>query len=192
MSVRIAIIIGTRPGRRCDAIAGWVLEQARSRDGAEVEIVDLADYGLPMLDEPAPAAHGPDHYEHAHTKAWADAIASFDAFIFVVPEYNHSFPAALKNAIDFLYNEWHNKAAGFVSYGIDAGGSRAAEALRLVMAELQIADVRASVPISLMTDYDDAGFVPSDIHRRKLDLLVNQVVTWGTALKTIREPALAR
>ena len=138
MSVRVAIVIGsTRPGRRCDAIAGWVLEHARSRDGidvdVEVEIVDIADYGLPMLDEPAPAAHGPDHYEHAHTKAWADTIASFDAFIFVVPEYNHSFPAALKNAIDFLYNEWHNKAAGFVSYGIDAGGSRATEQLRLVM-----------------------------------------------------------
>ena len=192
MTLRIAIVTGsTRPGRRCDAIAAWVLEQARTRDDAEVELVDIADFDLPMLDELAPAAHGPDHYEHPHTKAWAEAVASFDGFVFVTPEYNHSFPAALKNAIDFLYYEWHNKAAGFVSYGIDAGGSRATEQLRLVMGELQIADVRASVPISLMTDYNEDGFVPNPVHTRKLGMLLDQLVAWGTALKTLRVPVLA-
>jgi NAD(P)H-dependent FMN reductase len=192
MTLRIAIVTGsTRPGRRCDSISAWVLEHARTRSDAAVELVDIADFDLPMLDEHAPAAHGPDHYEHAHTKTWAETVASFDAFIFVTPEYNHSFPAALKNAIDFLYDEWHNKAAGFVSYGIDAGGSRATEQLRLVMGELQIADVRASVPISLMTDYNDDGFVPNPVHVRKLEMLLDQLVAWGTALKTLREPALA-
>ena len=154
MSLRIAVIVGsTRPGRRCEEVAGWVLDRARAREDAEVALVDLADFDLPLLDELAPAAHGPDHYEHAHTKAWAETIGSFDAFVFVTPEYNHSMPGALKNAIDFLYREWHNKAAGFVSYGIDAGGSRASEQLRLVMGELQVADVRASVALSLMDDY---------------------------------------
>jgi NAD(P)H-dependent FMN reductase len=167
-----------------------VLERGRQRTDAEVELVDIKDFDLPMLDEPAAAAHGPDHYTHEHTKAWAEKIAGFDAYVFVVPEYNHSFPAALKNAIDFLYNEWHNKAAGFVSYGIDAGGSRATEQLRLVMAELQIADVRASVPISLMDDYGDDGFRPHESRGRKLDLLFDQVIAWGAALRTVREPAL--
>lgn len=191
MPLRIAVILGsTRPGRRGDAIARWVLEQARTRDDAEVDLVDLAAYDLPLLDEPAPAAHGPDHYAHAHTKAWAETIASYDAYIFVTPEYNHSIPGALKNAIDFLYREWHNKAAGFVSYGIDAGGSRATEHLRLVMGELQVADVRASVALSLMDDYADGEFAPQPHRVRYLDALLDQLVSWGHALKTVREPAL--
>jgi NAD(P)H-dependent FMN reductase len=192
MAVQVGVIVGsTRPGRRCGEIAAWVLERGSGRPDVDVELVDIKDFDLPMLDEPAPAAHGPDHYTHAHTKAWAEKIASFDAFIFVVPEYNHSFPAALKNAIDFLYNEWHNKAAGFVSYGIDAGGSRATEQLRLVMGELQIADVRMSVPISLMDDYGDGGFQPHESRGRKLEMLYDQVIAWGAALRTVREPALA-
>jgi NAD(P)H-dependent FMN reductase len=190
MSPRIAVIIGsTRPGRRGGEIAQWVLDGAADRVDAEIELVDLAEHDLPLLDEVAPAAHGPDHYGHEHTKVWAETVASFDGFIFVTPEYNHSFPAALKNALDFLYNEWHNKAAGFVSYGIDAGGSRATEQLRLVMAELQIADVRASVSLSLMDDYADGRFAPRDVQGKRLGMLFDQVITWAGALKPIREPA---
>src|SRR5690606_7152837 len=120
----------TRPGRNNEAVANWVYEIAKKRRDAQFELVDIAAYNLPLLDEAAPPSMG--NYEHAHTKAWAEKIASFDAFVFVTPEYNHGPSAALKNAIDYLFKEWNNKAAGFVSYG-SAGGARAVEHLRLVM-----------------------------------------------------------
>jgi NAD(P)H-dependent FMN reductase len=187
---RIAIIIGsTRPGRKAAAVADWVHDIASSRDDATFELVDLADYELPVLDEPLPAAYG--RYEHSHTKAWAETIASFDAFLFVTPEYNRSIPGALKNAIDFLYVEWHNKAAGFVSYGIDAGGARAVEHLRLVMSELQVADVRAQVALSLRDDFDGDAFTPQPHRAKSLDMLLDQLTAWGTALTTVRAPAMA-
>jgi NAD(P)H-dependent FMN reductase len=131
---RIAIITGsTRPGRHNEAVAKWVLDHAQRRDDAQFDLVDIADYGLAQLDEMMPASMGA--YSQPHTHRWADTIASYDGFIFVTPEYNHSTSGALKNAIDFLYAEWNNKAAGFVSYGA-AGGTRAVEHLRLIMAEL--------------------------------------------------------
>src|SRR5688572_7966133 len=135
--IRIGIIIGsTRPGRVGDQVARWVLEQASARTDAEFELVDLNDFALPHLDEAVPASMG--QYANAHTKAWAQKVDSFDGYIFVTPEYNHSTSGALKNAIDFVYAEWNNKAAGLVSYG-SAGGTRAAEHLRLILAELQVA-----------------------------------------------------
>ena len=130
---RIAIITGsTRPGRHSEAVAKWVLDHAQRRDDAPFDLVDIADYGLAQLDEMMPASMGA--YSQPHTHRWADTIASYDGFIFVTPEYNHSTSGAPKNAIDFLYAEWNNKAAGFVSYGA-AGGTRAVEHLRLIMAE---------------------------------------------------------
>jgi NAD(P)H-dependent FMN reductase len=190
--VRVAIVLGTtRPGRKADAVAGWVLEHARQRSGVDFGLLDIADYGLPLLDEPLPAIHG--QYEHRHTKAWARAVASFDAFIFVTPEYNRSIPGALKNAIDFLYAEWTNKAAAFVSYGLDAAGSRAVEHLRLVMAELEVADVRAHVALSLSEDFDEHGRVAHRPHQeRKLEQLLDQLFIWTGALRTVRESAGAR
>src|SRR5215468_8543810 len=150
---KIAIIIGsTRPGRNGEAVAEWVYDIARKRGDAEYELVDIADHKLPHLDEAVPPALG--QYSQPHTKAWAEKIASFDGYVFVTPEYNHSTSAALKNAIDFLYREWNNKAAGFVSYG-SAGGTRAVEHLRLVMGELQVADVRAQVMFSLAHDFEN-------------------------------------
>ncbi|MET3948723.1 NAD(P)H-dependent FMN reductase [Arthrobacter sp. UYCu512] len=104
----------------------------------------MADFGLPLLDEPLQPSL-------EHTKARAEAIGSFDGYVFVTAEYNHSVPAALKNALVFRYREWNNKAAGFVSYG-GTGGTRAVEHLRLVAAELQMADVRAQVAVPLATE----------------------------------------
>ena len=112
----------------------------KARTDAEFEFVDIADFKLPLLDEPVPPSMG--QYTHEHTKTWAKKIASFDGYVFVTPEYNHGISGALKNAIDYLYREWNNKAAGFVSYG-SANGVRAVEHLRLVMAELMVATVRA-------------------------------------------------
>jgi len=184
--MRVAIIVGsTRPGRKAEAVAKWVHEIAKKRTDAEYEIVDIQDYGLPLLDEPSPPSTG--KYTKEHTKAWSAKIDSFDAFVFVTPEYNHGIPGALKNAIDFLYKEWNNKAAGFVSYG-SAGGTRSVESLRLVMAELQVADVRAQVTLSLATDFESyTTFKPNPNHEKKVDTMLDQVVAWGGALKTLRQ-----
>src|SRR5258708_7239668 len=114
--LKIAIIIGsTRPGRKGEAVARWVFSIARKRNDADYELVDIQDFNLPLLDEEIPPAMG--RYSKPHTKAWAEKIASFDSFVLVTPEYNHGIGGALKNAIDFLYQEWTNKAVGFVGYG---------------------------------------------------------------------------
>lgn len=188
--IRIAVVVGsTRPGRNAEAVARWVYELARKRTDAEFELVDIQDFNLPLLDEPVPPSLG--QYSKPHTKAWAEKIDSFDAFVFVTPEYNHGTSAALKNAIDFLYREWNNKAAGFVSYG-SAGGARAVEHLRLVMAELQIADVRAQVMLSLATDFENYSvFKPAAQHEQSVAAMLDQLTAWGTALSTLRRQRAA-
>jgi NAD(P)H-dependent FMN reductase len=126
-------------------------------------------------------------YSNVHTKVWSAKIASFDAFVFVTPEYNHATSGALKNAIDYLYKEWNNKAAGFVGYG-GAGGTRAVEHLRLVMGELMVADVRAQVSLSLHTDFEDFSvFKPAPHHGKAVHVMLDQVIAWGGALKSLRE-----
>jgi NAD(P)H-dependent FMN reductase len=183
--IRIAIITGsTRPGRNNEAVARWVHDIARKRSDAQFELVDIASYNLPLLDEAVPPSMG--EYSNAHTKAWAEKIASFDAYVFVTPEYNHGTSGALKNAIDYLYREWNNKAAGFVSYG-SAGGARAVEQLRLVMGELMVADVRAQVMLSLFTDFEGfSKFKPDPRHEAEVSTMLDQVIAWGSALKSTR------
>src|ERR1700746_3805045 len=133
---RIGIILGsTRPNRNGEQVAKWVYHFAAQRPDAEFELIDLADYPLPHLDEPLPPSMG--QYQNAHTQEWAATIARFDGFVFVTPEYNHSTSGVLKNAIDFLYAQWNNKAMGVVSYGA-TGGTRAAEHLRLLGGEVQM------------------------------------------------------
>ncbi|MBK6829316.1 MAG: NAD(P)H-dependent oxidoreductase [Flavobacteriales bacterium] len=149
--LNIAIILGsTRPGRNGEAVAKWVHGLANKRTDARFELVDLLDFDLPPLDEPGSPAQA--KYTKGHTKKWSAKVAEFDAYVFVTPEYNHSTSGALKNAIDFLNKEWTNKAAGFVGYG-SVRGVRAVEHLRLIMAELQVATVRAQVGLSLFTDF---------------------------------------
>jgi NAD(P)H-dependent FMN reductase len=185
---RIGIILGsTRPNRNGEQVAKWVYDIASSRSDAEYELVDLRDYPLPHLDEPLPPSMG--QYQNDHTKKWAETIASFDGFVFVTPEYNHSTSGVLKNAIDYLYNEWNNKAAGFVSYG-GVGGARAVEHLRLVVGELQMADVRQQVALSLMTEFENFSvFKPGDYNAQSLGVLLDQVVAWSGALAPLRTPA---
>jgi NAD(P)H-dependent FMN reductase len=177
----IAIILGsTRPGRNGEAVAKWVLEKAASRADATYELVDLADYPLPHLDEAMPPAYG--QYANDHTKKWAAKIDQFDGYIFVTPEYNHSTSGVLKNAIDYLYSEWNNKAAGFVSYG-SVGGTRAVEHLRLVAAELQMATVRSQVALSLYTDFENfSAFKPGPQHDGAVDTLFDQIEAWAGVL----------
>jgi NAD(P)H-dependent FMN reductase len=189
--LRVAIILGsTRPGRKGEAVTRWVynIAKKRSSNDAEFEYIDIKDFNLPLLDEPIPPSQG--QYTKAHTKRWSAKIDSLDAFIFVTPEYNHGIPGALKNAIDFLYREWNNKAAGFVSYG-GAGGVRSVEQLRLVMAELQVADVRAQVTLSLFTDFENfTRFKPAPYQEQAVNTLLDQVISWGTVLKALRTKKL--
>ena len=184
--IRIAIIIGsTRPGRKGEAVAKWVYEIAQKRSDAKFELVDIKAFNLPLLDEPMSPMMG--EYTHQHTKDWSATIASFDAYVFVTPEYNHGTSAALKNAIDFLYHEWVNKAAGFVGYG-GASGIRAVESLRLVMGELQVADVKAQVCLSLFTDFENFSVLnPHPQHEKSVNVMLDQVIAWGGALKSLRE-----
>ena len=183
--LKVGIITGsTRPNRKSPDVAKWVLETARKRSDAEYELVDITDFELPLLDEPMPPIMG--KYQQPHTKRWAAKITSLDAFVFVSPEYNHGIPAALMNAIDFLFAEWKDKAAGFVSYG-GAGGARAVEHLRLVLAEVHVATVRAQVLLSMMTDFENfTTFKPSSHHEKSVGTVLNQVVSWGGALKQLR------
>src|SRR5260370_7571588 len=179
---KVGIIGGsTRRGRKAAAVAKWVHNLLKSRNDAEFEIVDIEDYKLPLLDEPAsPVMH---QYSKPNTKAWSEKIASLDAYIFVTPEYNHATSAALKNAIDFLYHEWNNKAAGFVGYG-GAGGVRAVENLRLVMGEIKIADVRAQVALSMWTDFENfTTFKPHEQHDKALHLMAEEGFPLGGALQ---------
>ncbi len=183
--LKLGIIIGsTRPNRKAEVVARWVHGIAAARKDAEFELVDIKDYNLPLLDEPMPPSLG--KYSQEHTKKWAAKIGSFDGYVFVTPEYNHSTSGALKNAIDYLYAEWNNKAAGFVSYG-SASGVRAVEHLRLIMAEIQIADVRAQVMLSLYTDFENfTTFKPDARHEKAVNAMLDQVIAWSTALKPLR------
>jgi NAD(P)H-dependent FMN reductase len=186
--LNIAVVIGsTRPGRRADQVAEWALDEVNRRDGAKGELVDLADHALPLLDEPQPAITGV--YTQPHTLSWAQRVAGFDGYLFVTPEYNRSIPAALKNALDYLYAEWNDKAAGVVSYGVDAGGARAAEHLRHVLGELRIADVRSTVALSLRDDFADGRPAPRAFQGQKLVALVDELLAWAGALRALRREA---
>jgi NAD(P)H-dependent FMN reductase len=183
--LRVGIIIGsTRPGRKAEAVAQWVYGIAKQRNDAQFEIVDLKEYHLPLLDDPVPPSAGRPHPSHA--EAWAEKVASLDAFVFVTPEYNHSTSGVLKNAIDYLYAEWNNKAAGFVSYG-SSGGVRAVEHLRLIMAEVQVATVRAQASLLLTSDFENyTVFKPTAGKEKSVAVMLDQLVAWGRALKSVR------
>src|SRR3954466_7557067 len=189
--LRIAIIIGsTRPGRVGESVAKWVFELTKKRTEAEFELVDIKDFNLPLLDEPVPPSMG--QYSKEHTKTWAAKIDSFDGYVFVTPEYNHGICGALKNAIDSFYREWNNKAAGFVGYG-SAGGARAVEQLRLVMAEVQVATVRNQVALSLFTDFENyTTFKPAAHHEKALQQMLDQLIAWSGALGTLRAATKSR
>lgn len=188
---RIGIIIGsTRPGRKAEQVARWVMDVAARRGTDTYELIDLAEHPLPMLDEPIPPSAG--RYQNEHTKAWAAVIAPFDGFVIVTAEYNHSIPAVLKNALDFLYAEWTNKSVGVVSYGGASSGTRAAEQLRAIAGALSMADVGAQVAISTRRDFDEnKTFAPNPHLESGLTAMLGEVETWASALAPIRAAAAA-
>lgn len=177
--LNIGIILGsTREGRLSPQVGTWVQELANQRGDANYTVIDLADYKLPLLGENGGDTSG--------AASWAEAIAKQDGFVFVVQEYNHSITASLKNALDYLRVEWNNKAAGIVSYG-SVGGARAAEHLRGILGELLVADVRVHPALSLFTDFENgADFKPAAVQADSVNQMLDQLIPWSTALKTIR------
>jgi len=177
--LNIGIILGsTREGRVSPQVGAWVKGIADKRGDANYEIVDIADYQLPFL--------GTTDGTEPGIAAWNQKLASLDGFVFIVQEYNHSITGALKNALDFAREAWNNKAAGIVSYG-STGGARAAEHLRGILGELMIADVRAHPTLSLFTDFENGTvFKPQDLHLHNVNTMLDQVVAWSGALKTLR------
>lgn len=182
---RIAIITGaSRPGSVNKSVAEWVLAQVAGRADAEFELVDIADFKLPLLDEAYPAAY--QNYQNPVTKAWSAKVSEFDGFIFVVHEYNHTAGPVLTNALSYLNVEFNNKAAGFVSYG-SMGGARAVEHLRESLSELQVAHVRNQVMFSLFDDFENfSEFKPTEQNAGTLAPMVDQLVSWTKGFATVR------
>jgi len=176
----IGIILGsTRQGRVSPEVGDWVKGIADERGEANYEIIDISDYQLPFL--------GTTDGKEPGIAAWTERIFSLDGFVFIVQEYNHSISGALKNALDIANREaWNNKAAGIVSYG-GAGGARAAEHLRGIFGELEVASVKGHPTLSLFTDFENfSTFKPSEIHLPTVNLMLDQVIAWSGILKTLR------
>ncbi|MFJ6265650.1 NADPH-dependent FMN reductase [Lysinibacillus xylanilyticus] len=177
--LKIGVILGsTREGRLSPQVGEWVKAVAEKRGDAEYEIIDIADFKLPFLGELGGDASG--------AATWSQKVAACDGFVFIVAEYNHSITGALKNALDYLRVEWNNKAAGIVSYG-SVGGARAAEHLRGILGELLVADVRVHPALSLFTDFENGKvFKPKEVQADSVNQMLDQLIPWATALKTIR------
>jgi len=191
---RISVIVGsTREARFSEKPAHWMLRHLGKREGVEARLLDLRDFPMPFFDDPTPPSRrGRPPYAHETVKRWTAEIAAADGFVFVTPEYNHGLPAVLKNAIDWVYPEWHRKAAAFVSYG-SAGGARAVEQLRQVVAEVGLAQSRFAVhvPIATLMAHFQGGDVDKGLSEldRPANALIDDLLWWTTTLKTARAAA---
>ncbi len=154
----LQVVIGsTRPGRVGPAVAGWITDRAKQQGDFEVEVTDLAELNLPLFDEPHHPRLG--QYVHQHTMDWSAIVDRSDAFVFVIPEYNHTFNAAIKNALDYLHSEWQNKPAGIVTYGGASGGAHAARALEPVLSALRMVPGGTVSVQGVREHLDEAGRV---------------------------------
>lgn len=183
------IIASTRPGRAGLPIAQWFTRRAQAHDGFEIDVVDLAELNLPLLDEPNhPRLR---QYLHQHTQDWSAIVDASDAFVFVTPEYNYGYPAALKNAIDYLHQEWQYKPVGFVSYGGVAAGTRAVQQLKQVVTTLRMLPVFESVNIPFHTQFiDEEGQVQAnEVMEQAADAMLDELVRTESALQPLRVTA---
>jgi NAD(P)H-dependent FMN reductase len=179
------VLTSTRPGRACLPIGTWFHGFARKHGTFEVKLVDLAEVNLPLMDEP----HHPRlvQYEHAHTKAWSATVAAADAFVFVTPEYNYGSPPALLNAFDYVFKEWHYKAAGFVSYGGLSGGTRSVQMTKQVVTALKMMPMFEGVVIPFFSQFLKEGvFVPAEAHEKAAAVMLDELLRWAEALKALR------
>ena len=182
----LVIIASTRPGRIGVPVANWFMEQAGAHGGFDVELADLYEVDLPLLDEPNhPRLR---QYTKEHTKAWSQTVDSADAVVFVTAEYNHSYTAALKNAIDYLHNEWRHKPLGFVSYGGGAAGTRAMQALKPVAIALALVPIVAAVNIPFVQQFlsEDRTIVGNDVMVQAAADMLDELMTMHGALAPLR------
>jgi NAD(P)H-dependent FMN reductase len=181
------IICSTRPGRTGPAVAAWMAAQAREHARFAVELVDLADFNLPILDEAAHPRHGT--YEHEPTKRWSEAVRRGDAYVFVLPEYDFSMPASLLNALQCLYHEWTYKPAAFASYGGESGGLRSVQMTKQVLTTFKVVPIVETVMIQHVSQHIDKAtksFTPGDKHPKKAKEMLDELHRWAVALRTMR------
>jgi NAD(P)H-dependent FMN reductase len=181
------IICSTRPGRNGPAVAAWVAEQARAHGQFAVELVDLADCGLPVFDEPQhPRLRT---YEHEPTRRWSETVERADAFVFVTPEYDFSMPASLLNALQFLYHEWTYKPVAFASYGGASGGMRSVQMTKQVVTTFKMVPILEAVTITMVSQHIDKAtgvFTPDEKHAKAALAMLDELHKWATALKAMR------
>jgi NAD(P)H-dependent FMN reductase len=181
------IVASTRPGRVGPTVAEWFTARARQQSAFEVHLVDLAEVDLPFLDEPEfPSLH---RYAKPHTWKWSDTVSAADAFVFVMPEYNAGFTAPLKNALDFLYDEWGDKPVGFVSYSMSSGGLRAVQMIKPIINTLRMIPVTDAVSIRLRERLDDEGVLhPDEVMEGAATVMLNELERLTVACVHLRTP----
>jgi NAD(P)H-dependent FMN reductase len=188
LSLKI-VIASTRPGRKGRAIGDWIRDRAIAHGGFDVEILDLAEINLPFMDEP----HHPRlrQYQHQHTRDWSAAVEAADAFIFVMPEYNYGMVAPLKNAIDYLHQEWQYKPVGFVSYGGVSAGTRAAQMTKQVITTLKMVPLSEAVSIPFVQQFigEDGAVHANDVMEAAATAMLDELERWAAALQRLRETA---
>lgn len=176
----------TRVGRKGVAVANWINEMAKQSNQYDVELLDLAEINLPFMDEPNHPRL--QQYQHEHTKRWSETINAADAFIIVLGEYNFGFPAPIKNAIDYLFNEWKYKPVAVVSYGGVSGGLRSTQMLKQVLTAVSMMPIVEAVTIPFFTKHiDDKGIFKADeVITKSAEVMLRKLERWSEALKTIR------
>lgn len=189
--LKIQVIIGsTRQGRFGEQPAHWIFELLKKKE-VEAELIDLRDWSLPFFDEPVSPSMMhvmKKDYTSELAKKWAQKVGEADGYLIVTPEYNHGYPAVLKNALDYVYSEWNNKPVGFLSYGGISGGTRSVQQLKQVAIELQMVPIRNGVHIPMYwTQLDDKGKLNMDMYKEGAENLLNQLISWAKSLKPIRE-----
>jgi NAD(P)H-dependent FMN reductase len=185
MPVLRIVIASTRPGRAGLPVANWFIEAARAHGRFDVEVTDLAELDLPFMDEPKHPRFR--EYTHDHTRAWSETVDASDAFVFVMPEYNFGINAPLKNAIDYLHHEWHDKPVGFVSYGGIAAGTRAVQMTKQIVSALKMLPINEAVYIPFVASrIEDGRFNPSEVTEEAAGALLDELVRVEAALHTLR------
>ncbi len=187
MTLKLNVVIcSTRPGRVGPSVANWFYDLAAQHPEFDAQLVDLAQFNLPIYDEP----HHPrlQNYQHEHTKQWAASVAQADAFVFVTPEYNYGPPPSLLNALNYVYNEWNYKPAGFVSYGGVSGGMRAVQLEKQTLNTLKMVPLVEGVVVQSVSQLrDEAGnFLPNEHHISSASVMLDELVRWGNALQVLR------
>jgi NAD(P)H-dependent FMN reductase len=183
----LTVIVGSiRPGRAGQPIAEWFIDRAKAHGGFDVEVADLAEIRLPLMEEPNHPRLG--QYTSQHTRDWSALIDRSDAIVFVTPEYNYGYPATIKNAIDYLHQEWKDKPAGFVSYGGIAAGTRAVQQLKQVITTLKMVPVFESVNIPFHAQFiRDGQFHANEVLDQAADAMLDELLRLDGALAPLRE-----